>query len=110
MTQQMRRSFGDRLLRKFVKESLGDIQFFGLKKTTLDDIKERAPGFCSALEKDSLSDFITNCKFAVRQVDKIKAPVFYALFPDSSRTLMVWENDRCDYSRSESLARAIENL
>lgn len=100
-----------KLLRQFILESVKGVYFFGLKKASINDIRNGWPKLFDFLESNH-GDLVSSCKCAIKKRDDQLTPTPFVMLPDSQMTVVTWDSDNdCPaYSQSEDISRSIERL
>lgn len=98
-------------IRKFIREELKGVYFFGLKKCQPEDVQSGWPRLYEYLLKN-YGDFIKGCKFAIKKNDKLQPGVPYILLPDKSSSVLTWNDSKKSpcFSHDENIAVAIARL
>lgn len=98
-------------LRQFIAETIRGVYYFGLKKASINDIKNGWPKLFDFLENNH-GDLVSSCTCAVKKRDDQLISTPYVMLPDSQMTVITWDadGDRPVYSQSEDISRSIERL
>lgn len=99
------------ILRQYISESIRGVYFFGLKKASINDIRNGWPKLYDFLEMNH-GDLVPSCKCAIKKRDDQLTSTPFVMLPDSQMSVVTWDhdNERPVYSQSEDISRSIERL
>lgn len=96
-------------LRQIIKEEVSSNFVSGLKAATVDQISSKWPKFVEYL-KGKFGEMLGKAKFAVKGSGMLSKGTPFVLLPDSSRTVIFWDNVGPKYNTSDTVAQAIGKL
>ena len=101
----------EEIIRGFVVEYVRGVHFFGMKKSTLPEIRLRFPKFFFYLNTN-FPELLDDCEYSIQTRDKLAKSTPYVMLPDQYRTVISWDVEKSTpkVHNDEDLKRSLENL